>query len=494
MTLDEKNWSVAESDAGYTARSTIAVKFSATGALAESLALRLLLSRCAHAHSFEMTGVVALADGATAHTIEVKGEHESLRYLAFEMNDAVNDLIKLTYNRYGGSVVRAPTGVEAWGKLASSEVRPWMPAPGNESQTLVYQPSPAHMPQDMPSFEVFSSLEAGRFLLPEVPENEWLAVHFSDIENAVIVDAAKPAREVRLSGMTVPQGNEFRRLVERAQTLGARVSLDLKHWCGPGFVGHGRFSGVGPRATEVDAWGDVLEGLCLTTPGRLALTSAEFGDVHTANVLAPSGKLGMSTRRLRLEVRKIDSHYEVLLVQRAYPPEQEPRDISQSRLGYASKPTHYADLAAAAKGIEEYIYGYKDAEAEHRADVLEHQAKEDRLERGLPESDFGVEASEEATPAPFDAKLSLLEAIYHQLNTDSDLETVTAAPRYELLKVQLGVVIDELGSGYVSPEQLEQFQRALMVHEEGGDWQSVLRQQIGPYVSQRIPDSPSLEM
>lgn len=143
---------------------------------------------------------------------------------------------------------------------------------------------------------------------------------------------------------------------------------------GPGWYGnasHHRVVGPSAVASKEEAWARLLEAMCLTSPGHLILSSCEFGSVY----------LGEAERRSRLEIRKIADEYQVLHVERVYPSKKAPYDVSQMRLGYGKEVYSFKDVGAAANHVNQYVFGYCNAEKEALEDALEHQSEEDLEER-----------------------------------------------------------------------------------------------------------------
>ena len=176
----------------------------------------------------------------------------------------------------------------------------------------------------------------------------------------------------------------FDNLITQAKANGATVTHRTSPGFGPGWYGdvNNRLVVVpSAKATEDEVWALLLERMCLTSPGRLAMTSCEYGAVHSVNVLGKDGKLGVSERRSRLEIRRVDGAFQILHVERVYPPAQEaPYDIRQYRESYGNEITVFKDIGSAAVYVSNSINDYAQAASEFVADALEHQAEELRRE------------------------------------------------------------------------------------------------------------------
>ncbi|MGF6440100.1 hypothetical protein [Paraburkholderia youngii] len=66
-----------------------------------------------------------------------------------------------------------------------------------QQHMTVYQPDADHMPDDLMSFEVFQSLEAGKSRYPEVPSEAWLTLNLGDVEDASILDAEQAGMKLQ---------------------------------------------------------------------------------------------------------------------------------------------------------------------------------------------------------------------------------------------------------------------------------------------------------
>jgi len=66
----------------------------------------------------------------------------------------------------------------------------------HQTANTVYQPDQAYWPDDLPSFEAFTSIEEGRKHYPEVSAQFWVAMKESDIENPTIIGDTEPMAEV----------------------------------------------------------------------------------------------------------------------------------------------------------------------------------------------------------------------------------------------------------------------------------------------------------
>lgn len=130
---------------------------------------------------------------------------------------------------------------------------------------------------------------------------------------------------------------------------------------------------LGVDATEAGAWRKAAIELAVYRPGRVEMTSREFGSTWTANVVCQDGRLGMLERRNRLEIRALDGQYAVFVLTRRYLGDEPPEDIYQRQDG-----GQHATLADAAGYISRYIADYEGARAEDHAAAVEAQAEQQR--------------------------------------------------------------------------------------------------------------------
>jgi hypothetical protein len=119
------------------------------------------------------------------------------------------------------------------------------------------------------------------------------------------------------------------------------------------------------RDSEDQAWAILIERMCLSNPGTLILTSCEFGEVFQSNALGQDGRLGTRNSRHRLEIRLIRGKYQVLDVERTYPPANEPaRDTAQHRIHYHGIPETFEALGAAATYVDAYLKDFMQCESD----------------------------------------------------------------------------------------------------------------------------------
>ncbi|GBG14435.1 cyclopropane-fatty-acyl-phospholipid synthase [Novimethylophilus kurashikiensis] len=121
---------------------------------------------------------------------------------------------------------------------------------------------------------------------------------------------------------------------------------------------------VGPCSSELEAWRQVVERLALVKPGETVWRSSEFGRVTTTNVLLKDGELGAMTRKKRIEVRRLEDHYELFLLERRYLPGEYPRDTRQDRLPVYGHPWQFSSLDEARKAAHMDICDYEGSEME----------------------------------------------------------------------------------------------------------------------------------
>lgn len=176
------------------------------------------------------------------------------------------------------------------------------------------------------------------------------------------------------------------RLIALAKSRGISVEYETTSGRGEGFysspLGFGGYR-VGPCPSREIAFQQALEKVALIKPGVTELTSNEFSEVYKANTRMADGTLGTSTRRSRIEIRRMDDHYELFIVERLYKSGEEPRDIWQTRHGYGDAAYRYTSLDEAKKEMSKYISDYKVTESEERAHAeAEHWVSDDEEVKG----------------------------------------------------------------------------------------------------------------
>jgi len=151
-----------------------------------------------------------------------------------------------------------------------------------------------------------------------------------------------------------------------AKSKGISVGYDTTPGCGEGFYSSSLAGGyrIGPCPSEDVAWQQVAEKMALVKPGVTVFTSREYSEVSRVNTLCSDGSLGVSSRRSRVEVRSLDNHYELFIVERLYKPGEAPRDIWQTRHAHGDTPYLYASLDEAKEATDQYIGGFEETEAE----------------------------------------------------------------------------------------------------------------------------------
>jgi len=64
-----------------------------------------------------------------------------------------------------------------------------------DAAAVMWQPKAAYMPEELASFEVFSSLDAAMEAFPQVPRDAWEGYREGEIEQPVFLDASESARQ-----------------------------------------------------------------------------------------------------------------------------------------------------------------------------------------------------------------------------------------------------------------------------------------------------------
>lgn len=198
------------------------------------------------------------------------------------------------------------------------------------------------------------------------------------IENLFGAKEAEPVVVRPVSGYATTREEQAVAAVKASGRVAVRH--DSTPGSGPGFYARrlrpdgseGRSLG-GVDTTEAGAWRKAAIALAIYRPGRVEMTSREFGSTWTANVVGQDGRLGTLERRSRLEIRALDGQYAVFVLQRDYLRDEPPEDVSQRQDGGL-----HATLADAAGYISRYIADYEGVVAEDHAAAVEAQAEQQR--------------------------------------------------------------------------------------------------------------------
>lgn len=157
-------------------------------------------------------------------------------------------------------------------------------------------------------------------------------------------------------------------LVQKAKSLGCDVKWEKSDGLGLGWYAYKKHTFIGFFKSEYDAWYAVFERIVLLKPGETVFTSEEYYKYTLPGSAKYAGKAKQT--RDRLEVRKIENHYEVFLMKRLYAGDLSKGDVFQERL--RDKNQHsiiFNSQSEAIAMVDKFIAGFKGAELEHFEDV-----------------------------------------------------------------------------------------------------------------------------